>query len=380
MTTDANSSPGSPAATRTLEGYSRRREPATRSSRSPETPASSAEPAPPETREPRDPEPERDGRAPREAEREPVRPHAPETEADRAAAVADLLRGGSPRHEAAGRGDDEGQGGAEGVAARGEGEGGAGAAERAPDGPDAELGADAQRTGAGDAEGAEGRETPRTLKDAADRLGVEPDRLYDLEVTTGDGETVSLGELKDAWQDRAAAERETAQRSDAIDERETALSRDAQRLGQMVQELARTVGPQRLGQVAQLQEQHAQQVRAQERELMLHVLPELRDAARLDAFREELVEGLGAYGFTARDLDISDHRLVWFARDALRAMRKLKELRAAPDPVPSKPPKARRPRGRGDDGGAKAAAVRRAQGGNEADKLRGVSALLSGGG
>lgn len=305
--------------------------------------------------------PERSEPPPREAVPEPAEPQRLETEADRAQAISDLL---------AGRSGEDGAPPAEEAA---------GGAERAEDGRWADPAGDDPETPTGDPEPSEEVSAPRTLKELSEKLGVADEDLYNVELTTGDGEAVTLGELKDAWQDREAAERETAEKFDAIDERETALSADAHRLGMMVQDLVDVVGPERVGPLLEKQNEQYMRTRERERGMLMHVLPELRDAAKLDQFRDDLAETMGEYGVSRADIDrLMDHRLVWFARDAMRAMRKLRQLKAAPKPAPAPKPRIRNPQGSSGGRGGRGSLIAKARSGSEADKVRGISALLTG--
>lgn len=215
-----------------------------------------------------------------------------------------------------------------------------------------------------------------SIKGVAEKLGTTPEKLYEMEITAGDGETVTLGALKDAWQGRQAAERETAEQTAANRERETVLSRDQQLLGMAMQELGTRLTPQLEHRVRA----RADEMQAQQRQLMMQVLPELADSAKLDSFRESVVTGLSEYGFQAHELNFSDHRMVWVLRDMMRDKAELKALRAnKPKPEPKALPKTHRPRGKtGAGSGAQAAINRARDSGLESDKLAAVGALLKG--
>jgi hypothetical protein len=215
-----------------------------------------------------------------------------------------------------------------------------------------------------------------SIKGVAEKLGTTPEKLYEMEIGPGDGETVTLGALKDAYATRQAAELETAEQTAANRERETVLSRDQQLLGMAMQELGTRLTPQLEHRVRA----RADEMQAQQRQLMMQVLPELSDSAKLDSFRESVVTGLKEYGFQAHELNFSDHRMVWVLRDMMRDKAELKALRAnKPKPEPKPLPRTHRPRGKtGTGGGAQAAINRARDSGLESDKLAAVGALLKG--
>ena len=153
--------------------------------------------------------------------------------------------------------------------------------ERGADGRFLPAPADSDETPEAAPEPAQPLSEPKTLKDLAERLEIPPEKLYDLEITTGDGEAISLGALKDAWADRQQATRETAKREQGLDAREAALLADVRLLTSLGEELKGKVSPQT---VARLRDQAAA-TEAAERSRMLAAMPELRDQSHFDAWR-----------------------------------------------------------------------------------------------
>lgn len=227
--------------------------------------------------------------------------------------------------------------------------------------------------GAERGEGAEGAPDPApappaSLSEAAERLGMEPSELYKLKLTTGDGETVSLGEIKDAWQDRAARERETAQRATELDTREAAVLADQRLWGELGDQLGQTLSAETR---TQLQERLAERDRV-ERRKTLEAMPELADPARFDAFRDRVAGELEGYGYKPHEIVVGDHRHLVILRDLIRMkdrLAKLEEYR------PEKPlPKAAKPRKPPPRSQVKPNAAA-----SEAEKVSAVSQLLRGG-
>lgn len=266
------------------------------------------------------------------------------TEKDKADAISDLLRGGTPEPQP-GSGD-----------VPSDGEGGSDDPWMPPEG-----------------ETQESTEPPSTLADLAEKLGMQPEQVYDLELTTGDGETVKLGALKDAYQNRQAEARESAKRAKALDERESALTADAQLWSAVAAEVGRHLTPQTK---QRLRDREIQNDR-EERRRLAAAMPELNDPDVLDRFKRSFVETLQGYGFGPHEMHITDHRNVVLVRDLMRYKTRLDKLLSY-EPQ-QEPPKAARTKGR-DTGanGRQQQMINRAAHGTEKQKVDAISALLKG--
>ena len=214
----------------------------------------------------------------------------------------------------------------------------------------------------------------KTIKELAEALEISPKKLYDMEVATGDGETVSIGALKDAWSERATASRESEHRKLELDKRESALAREQQLFGQMALEVRQTG---RMTPETQKRAEQAQQMQqARQREMMLRVIPELADSAKLDGFREQVVKGLAEYGYGPHELNMSDHRMIWFIRDALRNKARLAKLDSWTPPA-KEPPKAQAPGRRAVSPDKAGQVITRARNGSDQQKAQAISQLIS---
>jgi hypothetical protein len=318
--------------------------------RSPDRPASSSGARTSSQEPPQNAQP---GNGP--SEQQPTRRERrqPQTDSERTDAIAELL-GRAPEASAADRAKDLAQ----------EGE------ERdswvsPPETGDGAVG-DAHEAG----EGA----LPGTLSELSERLGLKPEQVYDLELTTGDGETVKLGALKDAWQDRQAEARETAKRAKALDEREAALVADRQLWDAIGTELQSRISPQ----LARELRGRMSREEGVEREKLMAAMPELKDPETLTRFNEKFLARLQKYGFTGAEIRVTDHRNVLLVRDLMRAEERLEKLLSYEPP--KDPPKSQPSQGRS-SGPSSTERQRKlnakARSGTEADKVKAVSALLN---
>lgn len=165
-------------------------------------------------------------------------------------------------------------------------------------------------------------EKPILFSDLAKGLGVEPGDLYDVEIALSEGrEPVTLGALKDSYQDQAQiTERETT-----LAEREVKASNDVmtarRQLEQLVQ-LLPTIPPELIKQVETLD---ADKLRTEQR-LMVEAIPEWSNAAVLAADSKAIAEHLKPYGFSAAEVGlIQDHRLAKYVRDQMLREQRIKD-------------------------------------------------------
>lgn len=214
---------------------------------------------------------------------------------------------------------------------------------------------------------------PKTLKEAAQALNIDAEALYEVEIGTGDGEKVKLGELKDAWQGRHEAERESAERAAALDSRETAIIAEQRMWGELGENLAAALTPENLQQLKQTLE--AKDI--QERRRMVQIMPEFDDPQVFSQFRTDAVELLGKYGYKPHEVVIGDHRQIQLIRDFIRANKRL-EVLSLHKPT-RQTPDTSRTRGRSAPQSNTSKLVQKAkQSSSTADKIAGVAALIQG--
>ena len=185
-----------------------------------------------------------------------------------------------------------------------------------------EEGADDSEAGAEPRDGGDAAEAPpersgsAALADVAKELGLKPKELYAIEVPLGDdqGTVMSLGELKDYAKATRASEAKTAEAHETITSREAALSKDRELIALTLQEMGSQV---RLSpQLQQRLEAQTQRQAAQQRNMMLAVMPELGDQAELDRFRGDVVGRMAEFSFEPHELDYRDYRALWFTKTA----------------------------------------------------------------
>lgn len=293
----------------------------------------------------------------------------PTNEAEKVAQVKALFRGEQPTDNSPTMGEDQ---------IGGDLDPSADTAASASTQPQSLSAADLEGDGVPPVSGEEGERAGSgfSIKELAEELGTTPKKLYDsLEITTQEGETLTLGQVKDRIQGQLTAEREIAQKEQSIMQREAALLQNQQLFQSLYSDLERNLSPQTVNQLKE------QQQRQQQREtaLLMNAMPELRDEANFDRFRRDVVEFAGSYGFKPHELAISDHRIAVMLRDAMQTKKRLDKLLSFDPEKDKAPPKSARPQGKQSKPSRVQQAIRsaRANGAKDSDKLNAVSALLN---
>jgi hypothetical protein len=154
---------------------------------------------------------------------------------------------------------------------------------------------------------------PKTLSDAAERLGLEVKDLYDLEIPSDKLEGLTLGKLKDHMAEREDFTVRSLQFEENKRRREAEFIRAEQELQQLLAALPKdAIKPEVLNAARQKQAVYMQT----ERKRTLGVIPEWKDEKVREAELAEIAEHLSSYGFAKDHLaSIYDHRTLKVLRD-----------------------------------------------------------------
>jgi hypothetical protein len=201
------------------------------------------------------------------------------------------------------------------------------------------------------------------LKDLAERLELKPEDLYKVKVPMANGESLTLGEIKDL----AAGSGDLTEREMRFEEdrsrREGELLRAQSELQTLIAALPKgAIKPEVLEAV---QARHTATLK-RERELTLDVIPEWRDEAKRTEEITGMIEHLKGYGFPENYLGtLTDHRSLRYVRDNWRREQRVRKAleqvgkgappatgkskpsgRAPALPAPTRPTKGSDPRSR----------------------------------
>lgn len=177
-------------------------------------------------------------------------------------------------------------------------------------------------------------ETPLDVAGLAEKLGVDPAKLYEVRVPLPNAaEPVTLGQLKDAWQDAQAIEAQRSEVTKLRGEWHADQLRQQRELDEILTAIRpEAISPELRGAVEKVNRERL----SREAEALLRTVPEWADSKTRETDLAGMAATLSTYGITRTDLDaLTDHRV-------LRAFRRLAQLERAVEakPVPRQPPRA----------------------------------------
>jgi len=164
---------------------------------------------------------------------------------------------------------------------------------------------------------AEEEEPPRvTVKDLAERLGLEPRDIYDeLEIPLGDGQSVTLGE----WKDRVKELRAVDLERDQVKQSRESYERDLMRTRQEVNALMALIPEQARAQLIHQARERSTAYEAEQRKAVLDAIPDWQNPDRLAADREAIVAMGAEFGFSEQEITwTQDARTVRMLHDFMR--------------------------------------------------------------
>ena len=214
---------------------------------------------------------------------------------------------------------------------------------------------------------------PEKVEDAgetpADPDGAAPekDQLdYALEVPMASGEKVTLGRLKDAWQEQASAVL-------AVTEREQAVSRQLDEVREMVNVLE-ALPPEKVEQAAMQRREHARAEHA----AMMQAIPAWQDPAKFEQGRKDIHDLAAAYGPVAQRLvgQVLDAPIVKMLHDYAQ-LRKAVKAAGQLKPNKSTAPAATRPAVSPAQSATAALINRAKQSKSPADQQAAINSILS---
>lgn len=229
--------------------------------------------------------------------------------------------------------------------------------------------------GDGDGDGKPGESQkkgkPKTLKDLAERTGLDVKDLYGIEFELGSGEsrTRTIGELKDALTEQDTFEVERLTFAEDKTKTEAGFLKAQSELQSLIELLPKNaIKPELINAIKDQREL----VTKRERSQTLTAIPEWSDEDVEKTDRDEMREHLGEYGYAANHLDfVVDHRMLKYIRDN---MQRTKRIRAALEKVKRVPTKDQRPSGRTSK---KKTAARRSKPNTQANQVAAVAELLN---
>ena len=255
-------------------------------------------------------------------------PKAPETQAERIAAVSALIEGQDDTQPEKAADQEPGQA-LETENVRGD-DGGSGEVDQPePDGPggvedDPEADADRPAAEHGD---------DVTLSRLAEHLEMEPADLYELQVPIGDNVTATLGQLKDEFKEYGPAkEYHEALRRDRGDFEKQVLQTRSE-----LNAVLQVIPEQMRAQIIQAAKERQTGWAQEQESKVLEAVPDWADADVKAKDRAMIVEDGAEYGFSEQEITYTqDARTLRWMRDFARMKRELQAMRTASKAQPGK--------------------------------------------
>ena len=200
----------------------------------------------------------------------------------------------------------------------------------------------------------------------------KPDYDQEVEVPLPNEQPMTVGQLKDAYL-------QFRNRETNMQRREAEIASEYGKLAQLDMEMRVNNGPLRPEQVEQVKQVHAMRVQ-RESEMMLDAIPEFKDAATLQSYREDMVRIMAPFGISEQEIaGTIDHRRIMFYKshvDLVRRVEAAEKLAKEPQKVVQHP-RAQRVSRRGQSQ-RKADLVKQAMSSDatEAQRFAGMDALL----
>lgn len=198
----------------------------------------------------------------------------------------------------------------------------------------------------GDEEEKPKKKRPKSLTKFAEENGLDAAKLHDLTVTYDDGESISIGTLKDHYRESGDLQRRSDDFEDYRTHSQNEILMARQQIDGVLQRLTSVVPPEHLARAfADYEHDAAERARADKLRLR-EWFPEWDDLGRKNADKESLTKVLGSYGFSPFEVDtIKDARIIRFAIHGMRLMQRYERLKEAysREKVPSKVPPSRQP-------------------------------------
>lgn len=196
-------------------------------------------------------------------------------------------------------------------------------------------GAGVDAAGDNDAGQSDSQESERSLNALAEKLDVDVADLYETEIPMADGETMTLGALKDLAAE--AGDMNLARASLEVDRRdnENAVMTAKSEMGAMISLLGEAATPQ----VLERARQEMAIMQERERRATIEAIPAWKDPIVYAQARENITGHLRGYGFSPAEVShVHDHRLLKLVADATEdrarikgALENVKATRADPN-------------------------------------------------
>jgi hypothetical protein len=184
----------------------------------------------------------------------------------------------------------------------------------------------------------------KSITEFAEELELDPAKLYDLAVPFDDGESLTIGALKDRVREAGDLQRSRDDFEDYRMESQNDIFVARQQIDGVLQRITQLVPPETLARVFNdYQTQSAERLRENKAKIR-EWFPEWDDPERKNADKREFSELCRTYGFSQDEINnIADARYIKLGIDAMRVMKRYKRLKegAQREKIPTTAPRSK---------------------------------------
>ena len=175
---------------------------------------------------------------------------------------------------------------------------------------------------------------PVTIRELADQLSLDPSELYDVEIPLGKGESVTLGEMKDAFKEYGPL----VEARETLDRERDEYQRSIMQTRAELNGILAVIPPELRQAVVANGQQYNANWETQQREQVLEAIPEWKDPDNLAKDRDAIVNVGAEYGFSAAEMQYTqDSRTLRMLRDFSRMKSQLADMQTAAKRTRGKP-------------------------------------------
>ena len=171
---------------------------------------------------------------------------------------------------------------------------------------------------------AEADDAPVTLKELAAHLELEPSDVYDVEIPVGKDQTVTLGEMKDAYKEYG----DVHEYRKKVETQEQDMERAHLATRAHLNRVLAMIPPENAQQIISHADEATKQWQRDQKKMVLETIPSWSDQSVMLADRQAINEHGAQYGFSVEEMEYThDARMVRYMHDFAKLQKEVSEMR-----------------------------------------------------
>lgn len=172
------------------------------------------------------------------------------------------------------------------------------------------------------------KKRPKSITEFAEELELDPAKLYDLAVPFDDGESLTIGALKDRVREAGDLQRSRDDFEDYRMESQNEIFTARQQIDGVLQRITELVPPETLARAFNDYQTHAAETVKANKQKIREWFPEWDDPEVKAADKRDFAGVFKSYGFSDQEINnIADARLIKVGMDAMRLIKRYKRLK-----------------------------------------------------